>query len=172
MSHEDVNGLDEHAEDMTPPKGLASTEFMVATWREAKLAQVEAKGARKAAETAGSHALDACEAVGKLAAEVSSLRTDVRRATMRPPPAMRAELPSGINLEEFARKVAAAALEGDRRDGTTPEEQVEKVIESVEQKREAAAIIRRNTDRAKRAEKILIGIVLAFAAALIGHYLK
>lgn len=163
---------EEHAEDMTPPKGLASTEFMVATWREAKRGQVEARGARKAAEGAATHALEACEGVGRVMREVAELRGDVRRATMRPPPAMRSELPSGINLEDFARKVAAAALEGDRREGTTPEEQVEKVIETVELKREAAAIVRKNKVRAKRSETILIGVLLAVVAALLGHYLK
>lgn len=117
-------------------------------------------------------------AIGRLASEVGDLAHQVRamrrETTLRPPsvPEPRGELPSGIDLGEFARKVAAAAVDGERRPDTTPEEQVEKVVELVAAKREAAAIVKANDVRAKRAEKVLLGIVGAVIAAGIGHYLK
>lgn len=123
----------EDVRDMTPPKGLASAEFMVETWRESNRAKRAANGARRCAETAAAHALDACEGVGRLSSEVSALHAEVRKVTglasIRPPmPPMRAEASSSHNLQALEERAIAALNEGIRAPGKQPDEEVRKIF--------------------------------------------
>ena len=172
MTAEYTNG-GEHGDvaDLTPPKGLASAEFMVETWREAKRAQRSAQGARHAAETAATHALEACEGIGKLLGEVGELRHEVRRtaglASMRPPMSrdMRAEATSSHDLTALAERTIDAVNEGIRSPNKTPDEEVRRIFA---EEAELARLRRIDRDesagKARRwriAEAVLGGLSLA-----------
>ena len=171
---EQANGHDEEREavaDLTPPKGLSSAAFMVETWREAKKGQLDAKAARKAAETAGTHALAANQAVGELMGEIGALgrKVDdlggsVRRATVRPPSIlpMRHEEPSGVNLERFADKLVKAAVEGERTPGKTPEDMTRAIVADEQERLAEKALVRGVLERRRR-----IRATLWAAAAVI-----
>jgi uncharacterized membrane protein len=123
--------------DLTPPKGLPAGEFMVETWR-------EAARAKKAAMTAANASGEALHAVGELTAEVArlsekldELRSDLRRATDRPPP-MRAELASGIDLRALEEKAVEAVKEGIESPTKTPVDEVRRIFAEEENKREVA----------------------------------
>jgi len=143
--------------DLTPPKGLATTQFIVETWKESRRAQHMASLARAAAEKAADHALQNTTDIGGLVAEVGSLHgkvddlgRDVRRAmriATMPPPAPRAEAPSGINLEAFAEKVAHAAIEGYVHKDKTPEDETRAVVQDEQERLEERAAKRRADER-------------------------
>ena len=81
-------------------------------------------------------------------------------------------MPSGIDLEEFAERAVAAIQEGIASPSKTPEDEVRRLFAEEQAKREAAAIVKANEARNKRNEKILVGLLLVIAAALLGHYLR
>lgn len=114
--------------------------------------------------------------VARVEAQLEGLRGEVRRAigmATRPPPAlppMRKELPSGLSIQEMAQKVATAALVGERMSGTTAEEQVAKVVESLEDKRDLAQRRKRDDERRKFWATVLAGILVLIAGAFIGRY--
>lgn len=116
--------------------------------------------------------------VARVEAQLDGLRGEVRRAigmATRPPPAlppMRKELPSGVSIQEVAQKVTVAAIAGERMVGTTAEEQVAKVVEALEDKRDLAMRRKRDADRRKDARNLIIGILIALAGVIFGKYLK
>lgn len=85
---------------------------------------VEVKATRGIAETARDAAIRAANAAAE------SLQ--IARRSMPP---MRAELPSGLDLRAVAEVVKQATLEGERRPDTTPDDQVERAIERIEDRR-------------------------------------
>jgi hypothetical protein len=104
--------------------------------------------------------------LGDLSRRVDDLSVDVRHAlrlaSSRPPPpipSMRAELPSKIDMREFAYAVKNLTLEGERRPDTTPDEQVDQFLERVIVRKAGRGLLR------------LGGLIVAAATSSIVTYL-
>lgn len=126
-------------DDDTPPQGVGGVVKLLRDKADRHDSDIEAlkTNARNAAngiaEVAGSLGELASD-VQRIEKKVDDLTVDLRRATIRSPPLppMRPELDSKIQLRPLAEEIKEAAIRGEKLDGTTPEAEVEKVIERVE----------------------------------------
>lgn len=165
MTTRSIVDADEIEDDLTPPKGVATLEWMREAWRKATLAR---KGmlalTDKVTELQGE--VDTVKGVVmRIDANIVDIKTDVRRATTPPPPMRdKVDTLSTIDVHEMARKVAAAAIEGERRSDTTPDEQVARVVEELEAKRELAKLRKSAADRAKSTRKTIEAVVAVLAS--------
>ena len=91
----------------------------------------------------------------------------IRRLTVPPP---RVEMPSGIDLEEFAERAVAAIQEGIASPSKTPEDEVRRLFAEEQSKREAAAIVKASERRSRFLEKLLLAVLGIVLAALLGHF--
>jgi hypothetical protein len=139
----------------TPPRGIE-----INTWQAILVVAEIAKEAKDAAQSAATHALAAHEEAGQ--ARAASVRTEgaiealskVARLSVPPLPPMRAPEDTQTNLRLIAGAITQAALRGEALPGTTPDEEVEKVLARVE-----------NVRLGRRVRKVLEKAAYAFLGA-------
>ena len=172
MSQHAPNG-----DDHTPPYGLPAKLALAKAIQKSDAATEAVEELGRQLKDVAQGVLDLHEMQGETMRAIirvegmcEKLSGDVKRVTVAPPP-MRGELPSGIGFEEAVRQVTEAAVKGERSPVGTAEEEVAKVVESLNARREAAAAVKAADQRAKRTEKLFFILVSVIAAALAGHFI-
>jgi hypothetical protein len=162
---------------LTPPHGLPARELLKSVAEKTTQHDSDIEALRSSAKTIADGVGDLHEWKGEvmtkfavLEEKVDGLALDVRR-TLRPPP-MRTEMPSGIDLEAFAERVAAAALEGQARHDSTPEREVEKIVETVTERQKAEAIVKAAKSRSASARRVAEFVVGSLAVAYLLHLIE
>jgi hypothetical protein len=138
--------MSQNGDRLTPPQGIPARELLKVLTSKSVTAE-EAIEELRANVQAAKDGIDRLEGLmggvmgelGRLEAKVDGLETDVRHAlrlaSMPPPPPLppvRAALDSKLDLREVVYAAKDAALRGEALPDTTPEAEVEKVLERAE----------------------------------------
>jgi hypothetical protein len=161
---------------LTPPHGLPARELLAKHDSDISDLRRDAKAAADGIESLQTMMGGVMKELGTLTTDVEILGKDVRHAmklaTIPPPPLMRPELSSGVDLELFAQKVAEAALDGQARHDSTPEREVEKIVEVVTERQKNAAIVKAAKLRAAAARRVAEFVVGSLAVAYLLHLIE
>jgi hypothetical protein len=121
------------ADEITPRDGLPGRVMDV---------ERELRGIRGALQSCTNGISQCLEDIGRLAAGQARLEARFDRASLHSIPPMRAELPSTVTVRTFAEQVKAAAVKGEKDPHSTPEREVEAILEHVEMVRRGRLLTR------------------------------
>ena len=150
---------------LTPPHGMPARKLLEAVAGKTTQHDSDITELRSGVERLETMMGGVMSELGEQSGKIDKLGEDVRHAmklaTIPPPPpplpTMRPEAASGIDLRAFADMVKRAAIDGEKRDGTTADEQVEKVLDVVADRR-----------LARHARKVIWAVVIG-TGGFVGH---